>query len=115
MGDTKAIKLDPAWAERPQSGKTCLRCEFAADHGWGGVVWQSPANDWGDRGGGYDLTGAKKLTFWARGEAGGEVVSFQFGIIPKEKSSPIPAKARSIKWRSRRNGSNSRYPRLGRI
>lgn len=85
MGDAKAIKLDPVCVEKPQSGKTCVRCEFAADKGWGGVVWQSPAGDWGDRGGGYDLTGAKKLAFWARGEAGGEVVSFQFGLIPKDK------------------------------
>ena len=85
MGDAKSIKLDPAWVERPQSGKACMRCEFAADKGWGGVVWQSPANDWGDKGGGYDLTGAKKVTFWARGDAGGEEVSFQFGIIPKDK------------------------------
>jgi glycosyl hydrolase family 2 len=85
MGDTKSIRLDPACADRPQSGKTCMRCEFAAGAGWGGVVWQSPPGDWGDRAGGYDLTGAKKLTFWARGEKGGEVVSFQFGIIPRDK------------------------------
>lgn len=85
MGDAKAIRLEPASSLKPRSGATCLRCEFSADKGWGGVVWQSPPNDWGDRGGGYDLTGAKKLTFWARGEAGGEVVTFQFGIIPREK------------------------------
>ncbi len=84
MGDAKAIKVDPAYAEKPQAGKRCMRWEFASDKGWGGVVWQSPANDWGDKGG-YDLTGAKKLTFWARGDEGGEVVSFQFGLIPKEK------------------------------
>lgn len=85
MGDAKAIKLDPAFAENPKSGKTCVRCEFNADKGWGGVVWQSPEGDWGDKAGGFDLSGAKKLSFWARGDAGGEVVSFQFGLIPKEK------------------------------
>ena len=92
MGDAKSIKLDPAWTTKPQSGKTCLRCEFAAEQGWGGVVWQSPANDWGDQSGGYDLTGAKKLTFWARGEAGGEVVDFKFGIIPQDKKFPDTGK-----------------------
>ena len=92
MGDAKSITVDPAWATKPQSGKTCMRCEFNASQGWGGVVWQSPANDWGDKGGGYDLTGAKKLTFWARGDAGGEVVSFQFGLIPKDKKFPDTAK-----------------------
>ena len=54
MGDAKAIKIDPAEANRPHSGKTCVRCEFTADKGWGGVVWQSPENDWGDRAGGYE-------------------------------------------------------------
>ncbi len=62
-----------------------MRCDFEADNGWGGVVWQNPAGDWGDRGGGYDLTGAKKLTFWARGENGGEAVTFLYGTIGKPK------------------------------
>ena len=88
MGDTKAIQLDPAWADRPQSGKTCLRCTFNANKGWGGVAWQDPPNDWGDRAGGYDLTGAKTLTFFARGEQGGEVVAFEFGVIPHNKKFP---------------------------
>ncbi len=85
MGDTKAIKLDPMCSEQPHSGKTCLRCDFTADKGWGGVVWQSPAQDWGDRAGGFDLTGAKRLTFWARGEKGGEVIGFKFGILARDK------------------------------
>jgi Glycosyl hydrolases family 2, TIM barrel domain len=85
MGDIKAIQLDPAWTDRPQSGKTCLRCKFNANKGWGGVAWQNPPNDWGDRAGGYDLTRAKKLTFFARGEQGGEIVSFEFGVIRHNK------------------------------
>ena len=59
--------------------------QIQASQGWGGVVWQSPAGDWGDRGGGYDFTGAKKITFWGRGQNGGEVVNFEFGVLPKEK------------------------------
>ncbi len=85
MGDTKAIKLNPAWTGQPHTGKVSMRCDFEADQGWGGVVWQNPAGDWGDRGGGYDLTGAKKLTFWARGEKGGESVSFEFGTLAAPK------------------------------
>ena len=34
MGDIKAIELDSASADRPQSGKTCLRCAFNANKGW---------------------------------------------------------------------------------
>lgn len=36
MGDAKAIKLEPASAERRHAGATCLRCDFTADAGWGG-------------------------------------------------------------------------------
>lgn len=85
MGDTKVMRIDPANATQPHSGKVAMRCEFNAATGWGGIVWQSPANDWGDRAGGHDLSGATKLSFWARGENGGEVISFKFGIIGKEK------------------------------
>ena len=85
MGSTKAIKLDPASTSNPHAGKTCLRAEFTDSQAWGGVVWQSPANDWGDRPGGFDLTGARRLTFWARGAKGGEAVSFEFGLIKRDK------------------------------
>jgi hypothetical protein len=33
-----------------------------------------PANNWGDKKGGYDLSEYKKLTFMARGEKGGEYI-----------------------------------------
>ena len=85
MGDVKFIRIDPASTTQPHSGKTAMKCEFTSDKGWGGVVWQSPAGDWGDQGGGFDLTGAKKISFWARGESGGEKVAFKFGIIKDKK------------------------------
>ncbi len=85
MGNAGAIKMDANCETNPHSGKTCIKVEYTAKDNWGGVVWQSPANDWGDAPGGFDLTGAKKLTFWARGEKGGEIVNFSFGIIGKDK------------------------------
>ncbi len=85
MGNAKAMKLDEAWKTNPHSGKTCLKFDFTANDGWGGIVWQSPPNDWGDKAGGWDLTGAKALTFWARGERGGEVATFQLGILGADK------------------------------
>ena len=62
-----------------------MRCAYSANDNWGGVVWQSPAGDWGDKPGGWNLTGAKRLTFWARGARGGEIVTFEFGIIDRAK------------------------------
>ncbi|MGI4790700.1 MAG: hypothetical protein ACRYFS_17865 [Janthinobacterium lividum] len=86
MGTTTAIKMDPACTVQPHSGKTCLKVDYTAGDNWGGVVWQSPANDWGDKPGGFNLTGAKTLTFWARGDQGGESVSFLFGLFGKDKT-----------------------------
>jgi len=86
MGNTAAITMDPASAEGPRAGKMCLKVTYAAADNWGGVVWQDSPNDWGDHPGGLDLTGAAKLSFWARGAAGGEVVAFQFGLITKDKT-----------------------------
>lgn len=85
MGKTEAIAIDPKSTEKPKSGATAMKCEFKSADNFGGVVWQSPANDWGDVAGGLDLTGAKRLAFWARGDAGGEKVEFKFGIIDKAK------------------------------
>lgn len=85
MGNAAAIKMDEGWTQNPHSGKTCLKVDYTASDNWGGVVWQSPANDWGDAPGGRDLSGATKLTFWARGAKGGEIVNFSFGLIGKEK------------------------------
>ena len=85
MGDSSAIRLDDQASVQPKSGKTCLQCEFTKPNGWGGVVWQNPENDWGDKVGGLDLTGAKKLKFWVRGDQGGEIVKFGFGLIGRDK------------------------------
>lgn len=85
MGDTGAIEMDGDSVDNPHSGKRCLKVTFKKPDGWGGVTWQSPPDDWGDHPGGFDLTGAKSLTFWARGSRGGERVKFGVGIIKPDK------------------------------
>ncbi len=85
MGATAAIKLDEGCRTNPHSGTTCIQVQYSAKDNWGGVVWQNPANDWGKKPGGMNLTGAKRLTFWARGEKGGETVSFLCGLLGKDK------------------------------
>src|SRR5262245_34755720 len=74
MGNQASIGLDANCAASPHSGATCMKLEYRAANQWGGIIWQDPPSDWGDKPGGHDLTGAGKLTFWARGEAGGEKV-----------------------------------------
>ncbi len=86
MGDYTDLKINEAYAYNPHSGKTCMKITYTVRGtqcaGWAGIYWQNPPNNWGDQLGGYDLTGYKKLTFWARGENGGEVISeFKIGGI----------------------------------
>ena len=79
MGDTGDIKLNDAFTEKPHSGTTCMQFIYSAKkaqgQGWAGVYWQSSANNWGTKKTGFDLTGMTKLTFWARGAKGGEVLA----------------------------------------
>ena len=84
MGNTGAISVESSTAN-PHGGKNALKVQYNAADNWGGVVWQSPADDWGDKPGGWDLSGANKLTFWARGEKGGEKVEFGYGLIDRDK------------------------------
>lgn len=82
--------VDPGWRENPHSGETCMQIKYSAASAatdpsdWGeGVYMQYPENNWGDERG-LDLTEASALTFWARGEHGGEIVEFKVGGINAE-------------------------------
>jgi hypothetical protein len=88
MGDYEALSVDLGSKDDPQEGKTCLKARFQPSGSWVGVAWQDPANDWGDLPGGYDLTGAKTLSFWARGEFGGEKVDFGVGLLGPDRKHP---------------------------
>jgi hypothetical protein len=61
---------------------------YEGTFGWVGVAWQHPANNWGEHDGGYDLTGASELEFWARGEYGGEKISFGIGLLEEDRAHP---------------------------
>jgi hypothetical protein len=85
MGSTDALKVNESCQTDPKFGSHCIECKFSKADDWGGVVWLSPDGDWGDKPGGLDLTGAKKMTFWAHGLDGGEQVKFGFGLLGREK------------------------------
>ena len=86
MGDFSSLTMDAGSREQPRSGPTCMKFRYGRLEGWTGVVWQDPPNDWGDRAGGFEPSGATKLTFWVRGAMGGERVKFGLGIIPKDRA-----------------------------
>jgi len=89
MGDFRSFWIDTYCIERPYSGSNCVQINYEASlhpvYGWAGLYWQYPPNNWGDVPKAYDLRGATKLTFWARGKSGGEVINkFQVGGITGE-------------------------------
>ncbi len=88
MGNYEAIERDECCEDNPHSGKSCIKITYNDVKKWCGIVWQDPPNDWGDEFGGWDLTGAKRLVFWARGDKGGELIEFKFGILGRNKAYP---------------------------
>jgi hypothetical protein len=86
MGDFADVKLNDQSMVNPHSGSTCIQVVYSSKstqgNGWAGVYWQNPPNNWGEKMGGFNLTGYNKLTFWARGENGGEAIEkFKIGGI----------------------------------
>lgn len=79
MPNGKCLNFSDRWKEQCQSGHTCIRINYDVecsreDQRWAGIYWLNPPNNWGNRKGGFNLEGATKLTFWARGEDGGEQI-----------------------------------------
>jgi hypothetical protein len=70
-----------------------------AEHTWGGYMFVNgvlkagatvPELDFGTTDAGLDLTGATSLTFWARGEHGGEYVEFFMGTLGNDAIKDAP-------------------------
>ena len=79
--------LDENWQTNPYSGSSCIRCDIATKGtDWGGWMFLNgylpagetqPKLNTGDQpNAGMNLTGATELSFYARGEQGGECVEF---------------------------------------
>ncbi|MBF0479271.1 MAG: hypothetical protein HQL26_07285 [Candidatus Omnitrophica bacterium] len=87
MPDGQCVKLNDGWTENCHKGSSCIKVVYdvvcsKAGANWAGVYWLNPANNWGKRKGGYNLSGAHQLTFWAKGEKGGEQIQeFTIGGI----------------------------------
>ena len=84
---TLVHNMDENWRDAPYSGNSCIRCEQIIREGdWGGWLFLNgylpegsnvpQLNDGTVAGQGLNLSGAEKLTFFVRGESGGEQVEF---------------------------------------
>jgi hypothetical protein len=81
MGDIADLVAVGGYSNVLSQGRPSLKVKYSPSGslGWAGAVWQNPANSWGAYDGGYNLTEANAITFWARGEKGGEIVTFSCG------------------------------------
>jgi hypothetical protein len=76
------MKYDQKCIVSPQSGETCIKVEWDGQKGkdscfWNGIMWQAVEDDVNK---GYNLTGASKLSFWARSAEPGLEIKFLVGI-----------------------------------
>jgi hypothetical protein len=87
MPNGQCLTFDDTWRDNCYEGSSCLKIAYDVtcskeDQKWAGIYWLNPANNWGKRKGGFNLSGATKLTFWAKGEKGGErIEEFTMGGI----------------------------------
>jgi len=77
MGDVSDINMSADYNVLAPNGYPSLKLRYIprGEQKWIGVYFRNPSDNWGQVKGGYDLTGAKKLVFYARGEKGGEIIS----------------------------------------
>jgi hypothetical protein len=61
-----------------------------AKSAWVGVYWQYPGNNWGSKVGKTIAPGAKKVSFYAAGDKGGEQIVFLVGGINNPQSTTDP-------------------------
>ncbi|HLG54930.1 MAG TPA: hypothetical protein VI485_06340 [Vicinamibacterales bacterium] len=102
MGDgeygRKYIEFAGADRTAPHSLPTSIKITYTfGPKRWAGVYWQNEPDNWGDKQGtNYSGKGVSKITFWARGETGNEVVEFKSGGIDNQKKTYRDSHAASI-------------------
>ncbi len=83
MGDWADIELDENFKlDLDPSRPSVIRITYTprGTTQWAGIYWWDPPEaEWGNIDGGFNLSCATKLTFWARGEHGGEKAEFKVG------------------------------------
>lgn len=97
-----AVSISGASTQAPHTGATAIRAEFHNTTGlnFGGFYFlngllragqTAPSENFGEApNAGIDLTGANALSFWARGEVGGERIEFFMGGVGRNSQSGQP-------------------------
>ena len=97
MGDIPSLTFTETWTSNPHSGLTCIKITYNTKNttGWAGIYWL-PGNSWNGPGiNVYEKFKVSdsckfKVTFWSRGEAGGENIKFKVGGVTDGADSVDP-------------------------
>ena len=81
MGQMERATMDLTSTVQPFEGDHCFEWRVMPGDSWVALAWVEPAQDWGDLPGGFDLRGASRLSFMARGANGGERLVVGAGVI----------------------------------
>jgi len=89
MGDgtngTKYVQINKVCKSNTRPNRqTCIKITYSIGPSkWAGIYWLNEPDNWGDNpGDDFSSKGLRRVSFWARGERGGEVVEFKAGGIP---------------------------------
>lgn len=88
MGDgkeqNKYVQLNLSCTNNPRRQSIdCVMIKYTpGTERWAGIYWLNKPNNWGDLpGDNFSDAGYSKITFWVRGETGGEKVEFKAGGV----------------------------------
>jgi hypothetical protein len=80
VGAKRRIHLDKAEPSQAHSPPEAWKIEFEKSGGFGGICWKNrPGNEGEMPGDDLSAAGYRRISFWARGETGGEVAEFRAG------------------------------------
>src|ERR1051325_2894385 len=99
--ENATVDINGSWTTGPHSGATAIRCQYTAQAGgFGGFYFQNgtlsgvqtaPQPNFGDvPNAGINLTGATAVTFWAKGDAGGERIDFFVAGVGRVAETGVP-------------------------
>jgi hypothetical protein len=81
--ERKYVNFNGADRTHPHSAPSSIRITYRfGSRRWGGIYWLNKPDNWGDQpGDDYSSKKFSRVSFWARGERGGEIVEFKAGGI----------------------------------
>ncbi len=92
MGNNSAMHVNTKNTIHAKNGEASLQVIYDAEQDWYGLGLVDPADDWGEKLGGYDLSGATTFSFWARASSSKVVATVGFGLIGDDQPFPDTAK-----------------------